>query len=433
MQLPLKDNRLHGLAISFLVVFLLHLHANAQSLSEDRTTESGEAAITDPNEECSPYSYPLVGNHLNSFPPIWEAASILSNDSAAQTKWNSISASIPTNISVKVTQPPPSNYSSDDPDCWWTASTCTEPKLPGLLVDITSAPEPSTLGYGFDDGPNCSHNAFYDFLQSQNQKATLYYIGSNVADWPLEAQRALADGHEICAREWLNHCMINLSFSLSTGRYVMQMIKLAIGVTPTCWRPPYGDVDDRIRSIAEALGLQTIMWKYDSQDADINGQSITEQTVDTDYNNFIQTASNGTFNSAGAIILTHELDNFTMSEAVKFYPQLKSSFQHIVPVGVSLNKTQPYVETNYSLPTFEQYIAGTVTTNGTRVSPNSTTSSSSESSTLPTLSSSSSPSAGNSGNGTSAPSSNASNKLVDIDDRSALMLGFILLTCFYIR
>lgn len=29
-----------------------------------------------------------------------------------------------------------------------------------------------TLGYGFDDGPNCSHNAFYDFLTSQNQKAS---------------------------------------------------------------------------------------------------------------------------------------------------------------------------------------------------------------------------------------------------------------------
>jgi hypothetical protein len=29
-----------------------------------------------------------------------------------------------------------------------------------------------TLGYGFDDGPNCSHNAFYDYLTSQNQKAS---------------------------------------------------------------------------------------------------------------------------------------------------------------------------------------------------------------------------------------------------------------------
>jgi len=57
------------------------------------------------------------------------------------------------------------------------------------------------MGYGFDDGPNCTHNAFYDFLASQDQKATMFYIGSSVLNWPLEAQRALADGHQICIRE----------------------------------------------------------------------------------------------------------------------------------------------------------------------------------------------------------------------------------------
>ncbi|KAJ3576317.1 hypothetical protein NP233_g512 [Leucocoprinus birnbaumii] len=61
----------------------------------------------------------------------------------------------------------------------------------------------------------------------------------------------------------------------------------------------------------------------------------------------------------GAIILTHELNNFTMSEAVQFYGQLQTAFKHIVPVGVAYNQTQPYVETNYTLPTFEEYISGT--------------------------------------------------------------------------
>lgn len=87
------------------------------------------------------------------------------------------------------------------PRSGWTCSGCTTPKLAGLPPDVASVPEPNTMGYGFDDGPNCSHNAFYDFLSSQNQKATFFYIGSNVMDWPLQAQRAIADGHEICARE----------------------------------------------------------------------------------------------------------------------------------------------------------------------------------------------------------------------------------------
>ena len=66
---------------------------------------------------------------------------------------------------------------------------------------MASIPEPKSMGLGFDDGPNCMHNLFYNFLSSQSQKATMFYIRSSVLDWPLEAQRAIADGHEICARE----------------------------------------------------------------------------------------------------------------------------------------------------------------------------------------------------------------------------------------
>ena len=89
---------------------------------------------------------------------------------------------------------------------------CTTSKLPGIPPDVASVPEPNTMGYGFDDGPNCTHNVFYDYLASQNQKATMFYIGSNVLDWPLEAQRALADGHEICARE----CFLFLALGFMT-------------------------------------------------------------------------------------------------------------------------------------------------------------------------------------------------------------------------
>ena len=60
------------------------------------------------------------------------------------------------------------------------------------------------MGFAFDDGPSCTHNMFYNYLSSQQPKATMFYIGSNVLDWPLEAQRAIADGHEVCAREWLS-------------------------------------------------------------------------------------------------------------------------------------------------------------------------------------------------------------------------------------
>jgi hypothetical protein len=45
--------------------------------------------------------------------------------------------------------------------------------------------------------------------------------------------------------------------------------------------------------------------------------------------------TSGTFNTVGGIMLTHELNNFTMSEAIKFYPQLKAAFSvRCTPDGV---------------------------------------------------------------------------------------------------
>jgi len=144
--------------------------------------------------------------------------------------------------------------------------------------------------------------------------------------------------------------------------YTMQAIQLVTGVTPTCWRPPYGDVDDRIRFIADSLGLRTIIWQYNSNDWEVGENNITEADVDANYQALIDRAQNGTFATTGTIMLTHELNNYTMQEAMNWYSQLKSAFTYIVPVLAALNQTQPYVESNITGPTFQQYIDGQITT-----------------------------------------------------------------------
>ncbi|KAF8639061.1 hypothetical protein AX17_001757 [Amanita inopinata Kibby_2008] len=344
---------------SFINVTIYLVFCNA-TFAYDRTSEAGEAAIKDGTAECQAYGYPLVSNSLSTFPAIWHPASIVANDSAAWDKWNSISGTIPTTISIKGTLDGnfstfTPTYPKDDPDCWWTLDQCVSPKLQGLPPDVFQVPEPNTLGYGFDDGPNCSHNAFYDYLSSQNQKATMFFIGSNVMNWPLEAQRAATDGHEICVHTWSHRYMTAFSSrdAFAELYYSIKAIKLVVGVTPTCWRPPFGDVDDRIRAIATSLGLRTILWGYDSNDWRAGVGNVTAVDVDTNYQHLIDSVNSGKFDNSGAIMLTHELNNFTMSEAVKFYPQLRASFKYIVPVGVALNRTHPYLERNYTLPAFD--------------------------------------------------------------------------------
>ncbi|KAI0263676.1 hypothetical protein BGY98DRAFT_1109786 [Russula aff. rugulosa BPL654] len=301
------------------------------------------------------------------------------DDSAGQAMWTKIAPNVP-NIAPKGQLNGSSiNETYDlvnDPDCWWTARQCTTPKLAGLPSDMASIPEPRTMGYAFDDRPNCTHNAFYDYLSSETQKATMFYIGSNVLDWPLEVQRDT----------WSHRYMTAFQSEDAFAElwYSIKAIKLVTGVTPTCWRPPYGDVDDRIRYIANQLGLQTVIWKYDSFDWRVGtvvaNVTVTPATVDTNYGLFISNLTAGIFDTVGGIMLTHELNNFTMQEAMNWYSQLKSAFEYIVPIGVALNKTQPYVETNYSLPTFQQYISGEITVAGNSSSSASSPSSSNGSS-----------------------------------------------------
>ncbi|KAJ7142949.1 hypothetical protein C8R44DRAFT_603060 [Mycena epipterygia] len=345
---------------SFGAAFMVLLLGTPSARAEDRTTEAGEAAIADPVAECAIRPpYPPVDSVSASFPANWKnVTSIPTTDTAARTKFLQMNSSIP-DIPIKGTLKGDfSNftptYDSSDPDCWWTYDQCTTPKLSELASDVANVPEPRTLGFGFDDGPNCSHNAFYDYLSAQEQKATMFFIGSNVQNWPLEAARAVADGHEICVHIWSHPYMTATTNEAAFGElwYTMQIIRLATGVTPTCWRPPFGDVDDRIRYIATQLGLETILWGYDAFDWEVGQNGITDAQVQANYAALAARAENGTFDSVGAIILTHELNNYTMQTAIDNYPKLAAAFDHIVPIAVALNKTQPYVETGYTMQTF---------------------------------------------------------------------------------
>ncbi|KAJ7875239.1 hypothetical protein B0H13DRAFT_1723203 [Mycena leptocephala] len=293
------------------VVFTGALLLGTQAL--DRTTEAGEAAINDPVTECTPYSYPPVAAAVagGQFPPIWvPVTSVPANDTEGRAKFLAMNASVPA-ISPKGTMAGDfSNftptYPATDPDCWWTYHQCVTPKVGNLSADVASVPEPRTLGYGFDDGPNCSHNAFYDYLNERGQKATMFYIGSNVLDWPLEAQRAVADGHEVCVHTWSHRYMTSFTNEGAFGElwYTLKAIKLVTGVTPRCWRPPFGDVDDRIRYIAAQLGLETVLWKYDSNDWKVGTNGVTTATVQANYNALIANVSAGTFDTVRVFVFS---------------------------------------------------------------------------------------------------------------------------------
>ena len=323
-------------------------------------------------EQCKDYGddtlYKMVQNH--HFPKDGEIASIIDSDKEAKDLWKEIKNSgiIPKNVKVKegnddhmgITDKQNDKYEkSGDPDCWWTASKCTKPKAKNIPEDLYKCPEPKTWGLTFDDGPNCSHNEFYDFLQKNKLRATLFYIGTNIIDNPYQAQRGIADGHDVCVHTWSHHYMTTLEDEQVFAElyYTAKAIKTVMGVTPRCWRPPFGDTDDRVRAIAAGLGLRTVLWQEDTGDWEVDSGK-PKSDIEKNYEDIAKKAD-----KESPVVLTHELTNNTMSLFVKEYDNLKKAYDNIVPMTACFNITRPYPE-DIEYPDFAAFTSGTLDPKG---------------------------------------------------------------------
>ncbi|KAG0181805.1 hypothetical protein DFQ29_007033 [Apophysomyces sp. BC1021] len=269
-------------------------------------------------------------------------------------------------------------YDQSDPDCWWSATGCTQPKRNNVPADVKNCPQVGDWGLTYDDGPLGSDAGewaepnLYNFLAQHKQKASLFYIGSNVVTSPAAAQRALADGHTICVHTWSHPAMTSQTNEQVVAEFywTLYALKEVLGITTKCWRPPYGDVDDRVRAIAWQMGMTTILWDYDSNDWNMpgtGGGNLSPTTVDGYFEGWIAARKNGTDTEGGHITLQHELNNATVSMAEKWLPQVQQAFK-VMPWNQCMNVAQPYWEANFIYPT---------NNNVTAIKPNATTTTSS--------------------------------------------------------
>ncbi|RUP43656.1 hypothetical protein BC936DRAFT_136898 [Jimgerdemannia flammicorona] len=227
--------------------------------------------------------------------------------------------------------------------CSWTFTQCIRPD------DITFCPTKGDWGLTYDDGPSQFSPKLYDFLDTLNQKVTLYLIGSNVIQYPDLVQRAFKAGHHIAIHTWTHSYLTTLSNEqiIAEFKWTERAIKEVIGVSPRYVRPPYGDVDDRVRNIAHQLGFVVNIWNKDTLDWSL-AESKTFQAawIDNNVTAWIAEAPNAT---TGSISLEHDIYSPTVDVAIKILPILKNTF-NVVPVPVCLKDQTPYKEAvTYSL------------------------------------------------------------------------------------
>ncbi|TPX31834.1 hypothetical protein SmJEL517_g04897 [Synchytrium microbalum] len=215
--------------------------------------------------------------------------------------------------------------------CYWPDAQCTRTTSGTWgAADIVYCNSQNQWGLTYDDAPSVNlvgttHvNDTYtimDGLSALNLKATFFVTGSQTIYYP-DALAAVASAqHHVAHHSWSHHPMTSLTNAqiVAEMEYTTAAIYKVTGLTMRYFRPPYGDIDDRVRAIVNALGYRIVIWDgiYDSTDADVTANAASYTTV----MNIIKSWFNV---PQGFISLQHTISTFTSGTSADTLRNIKA-------------------------------------------------------------------------------------------------------------
>ncbi|KAJ6534641.1 carbohydrate esterase family 4 protein [Mycena vulgaris] len=268
---------------------------------------------------------------------------------------------------------------------WWTCGGYTRHSYP-RDTDIVACPDKMTWGVSFDDGPGPYSTNLLNYLAEKSLSATFFVVGSRVIEYPATLINEYMAGHEISVHTWSHPHLTSLSNAQIVAElgWTRKAIQSVLGVTPTTMRPPYGDIDDRVRMISLAMGLVPIIWtrtpagvSFDTFDWQVAGGTVDGLTSFAAFENILGNASTL---DTGFCVLEHDLYEITVDLAIGY--TLNAALTHNPPFTLEaigkcskIPTTNMYVESNknasFPFPTPPASKAGS----GTSTAANSTSSS----------------------------------------------------------
>ncbi|CAO3435837.1 polysaccharide deacetylase family protein [Azospirillum doebereinerae] len=151
------------------------------------------------------------------------------------------------------------------------APFATEHLLPGSSLDLgevdRDSPFARVVALTVDDGPDPNDLQILEILRRHGAKATFFCIGAKVTQHGDIAMALAASGNEIGSHSQTHPMMTDLPAAQRDWNLGKANTALAgVGVHPAWFRPPYGDFDGTVTALAQAHGMQTVLWTVDSQD-----------------------------------------------------------------------------------------------------------------------------------------------------------------------
>ncbi|KAL1684082.1 carbohydrate esterase family 4 protein [Schizophyllum commune] len=234
---------------------------------------------------------------------------------------------------------------------WWTCGGHTRD------TDITACEEKMHWGVSFDDGPARFSAKVLKYLDENQLHATFFVVGSRVIERPEILLEEYMSGHDISVHTWSHRPLTSLTTEqvvaeLGWARHAIQQV---LGVTPTTMRPPYGDIDDRVRAISLAMGMVPIIWSRGStgESFDTNDWKIAGGIVSApeSYLAFQHILGNASELDTGFIVLSHDLYEESVDMNVGYY--LPAALNYNPPMTlesisqcVGIPATNMYLESN---------------------------------------------------------------------------------------
>lgn len=184
-------------------------------------------------------------------------------------------------------------------------------------------PNGKLVALTFDDGPGPYTLRVLDILKRYRAHATFFVIGRQVTGHADVVNRTLADGNEIGNHSWDHASLPALSRSrldqeVESTQQVIQ--SAANGYVPTQMRPPYGSVNNSIRSYLAERNLKTALWNADTLDWNTPDSSIVHDRI-------IGAAADA------RIILLHDIHPWSVDAVERAIPELVAAGYQLVTLS----------------------------------------------------------------------------------------------------
>ena len=160
--------------------------------------------------------------------------------------------------------------------------------------DLSEFEGKKLIAFNFDDGPNTKTTSrLLDGIKEFDARVTFFVLGSRVASNSEVLKRAYVEGNQIGSHTYnhLNLLLLDDANVLSEINMANEEIEKVIGIRPNILRPPYGNINDHIKTYAN---MHIINWDIDTEDWKLKDCNLIKDKI-------LESAHDG------AIVLLHDI------------------------------------------------------------------------------------------------------------------------------